>query len=304
MWFRIEVDHTVSKIARSLSSSASSSSHFGPSQPRMAKAETSATAAKGAGAAADREWRPAYPITFAPLFDPAQWELGKFSAYFFGFPGFFAPWNILYFALTVASHHYTTPPLEACRTFAAGWLAQLFLRNMALLWIFAGGWHALLYWPFRAQGLEKKYERRFPDPAPAVGANKWILGSQTAENVFVSCSSGVLTWTAYEAIFLRLWAVGAIPGAYFDWWEQPLWSCAQLLAIPIWREFHFYFTHRAMHWKPLYKRVHYLHHKNVNPGKTAISRALLRSLARSHARARAPDDYHVLISNARGCAGG
>jgi hypothetical protein len=70
---------------------------------------------------------------------PAQWVLGKFSACFFGFSGFFAPWNVLYFALTVAPHHYTTPPLEACRTFAASWLAQLFLRNVALLWIFAGG---------------------------------------------------------------------------------------------------------------------------------------------------------------------
>ncbi|MDB3902321.1 hypothetical protein N9362_00020 [bacterium] len=100
----------------------------------------------------------------------------------------------------------------------------------------------------------------------------------------------MLTWTAYKAIFLRLWAAGATPGAYFDWWEQPLWLCAQLVAIPIWREFHFYFTHRA---------VHYLHHKNVNPGKPAISRA-----SRSLARMRAPDDYHVLISNARGCAGG
>ena len=213
-----------------------------------------------------REWRPSYPITFAPLFDPAAWTVPNFQKYFFGFPGFFAPWNIIYFALTCASHYYTTPALEACMTFAVGWLAQLFLRNMVLLWLFAGGWHALLYWPFQVQGLKKKYEQRFPDPAPKVGANKWIFGSQTAENIFVSCSSGVLTWTAYEALFLRLWSVGAIPGAYFDWWEKPAWSVTQLLMIPIWREVHFYFTHRAMHWKPLYKHVHYLHHKNVNPG--------------------------------------
>jgi len=38
-----------------------------------------------------------------------------------------------------------------------------------------------------------------------------------------------------------------------------------LAAIPFWREFHFYWIHRLIHWKPLYKHVHYLHHKNINP---------------------------------------
>ena len=29
---------------------------------------------------------------------------------------------------------------------------------------------------------------------------------------------------------------------------------------------HFYFIHRLIHWKPIYKWVHYLHHKNVTVG--------------------------------------
>merc|ERR1711934_353252 len=53
---------------------------------------------------------------------------------------------------------------------------------------------------------------------------------------------------------------------YTDWWATPAWSVTWLLLIPIWREFHFYWTHRLIHWKPLYKTVHYLHHRNVNPG--------------------------------------
>ena len=32
------------------------------------------------------------------------------------------------------------------------------------------------------------------------------------------------------------------------------------------REIHFYFTHRLLHWRPIYKKIHYLHHKNVNFG--------------------------------------
>ena len=29
---------------------------------------------------------------------------------------------------------------------------------------------------------------------------------------------------------------------------------------------HFYVFHRILHFQPLYRRVHYLHHQNINPG--------------------------------------
>ena len=32
------------------------------------------------------------------------------------------------------------------------------------------------------------------------------------------------------------------------------------------RHFHFYWVHRLIHWKPLYKISHFVHHKNVNIG--------------------------------------
>ena len=109
-----------------------------------------------------KEWRPDYPCAYAPVFEPSKWSAKNFTAYFFGFPGWFAPWNLVYAAVTAVSHAYTTPPLDACREFSLSWMAPLFLRNQILLWIFAGGWHALLYWPFRANGLHKKYDRKWP----------------------------------------------------------------------------------------------------------------------------------------------
>jgi hypothetical protein len=50
------------------------------------------------------------------------------------------------------------------------------------------------------------------------------------------------------------------------WQRHPVWFVVLMLAVPFWREFHFYWIHRAIHWKPMYKHVHSLHHKNVNPG--------------------------------------
>jgi sterol desaturase/sphingolipid hydroxylase (fatty acid hydroxylase superfamily) len=59
----------------------------------------------------------------------------------------------------------------------------------------------------------------------------------------------------YEAFALRRWARDEDAGLYTDWWASPVYSCAWLLLIPIWREFHFYWIHRLCHWKPLYKTV-------------------------------------------------
>jgi sterol desaturase/sphingolipid hydroxylase (fatty acid hydroxylase superfamily) len=36
------------------------------------------------------------------------------------------------------------------------------------------------------------------------------------------------------------------------------------LAIPVWRSTHFYFAHRLIHIRVLYKYVHSLHHRNID----------------------------------------
>ena len=42
--------------------------------------------------------------------------------------------------------------------------------------------------------MERKYDKKWP------GANKkFMFGHQTYENIFMSCTSGVGIWTAYEA---------------------------------------------------------------------------------------------------------
>jgi len=198
---------------------------------------------------------------YAPIFDPPRWGISDIFKYFFSYPGYFAPWNIIYYATVCLSHKYTTPRLELCKTFEIGWLAQVFGRNQLLLWIFSGGWHGALYWPLYLNDMDKKYDKKWP-----AKGKKFLFGDQTLENVFTSCTSGVLIWSALEALFLRAWSLGRVKGLYLDVFDRPIWSLAQLILIPFWREFHFYWIHRMSHWGPLYKWVHYFHHKNVNPG--------------------------------------
>jgi sterol desaturase/sphingolipid hydroxylase (fatty acid hydroxylase superfamily) len=79
-----------------------------------------------------------------------------------------------------------------------------------------------------------------------------------------SLGSGVPIWTAYEVLTLWAFANGYIPFLFF--FENPVWFVALMLLIPLIREFHFYLIHRLIHWPPLYRTVHALHHKNANPG--------------------------------------
>ena len=39
---------------------------------------------------------------------------------------------------------------------------------------------------------------------------------------------------------------------------------ASIFWVPMWRTFHFYFAHRLLHYRPLYKYVHSLHHRNTD----------------------------------------
>ena len=71
-------------------------------------------------------------------------------------------------------------------------------------------------------------------------------------------------WTAYEAVTWWLYANELLP--YLSWASNPVWFIALIVLIPMIREVHFYLIHRLLHWKPLYRAAHYLHHRNVNIG--------------------------------------
>lgn len=201
------------------------------------------------------EWRPAKPVAYAPLF---QWpaHVARFLRWL---KSYVLGWNLLWFALTLTTWRYFQPSLETCQTFRFGWIAQMLGRNLALLWIVYGGWHLYLYM-LRRKGHRGKYSPRWQNPHGAT----FLFQNQVLDNLFWTCGSGCLTWTAYEVVSMWMYASGRLP--YLEFKTSPVGFVAVVLLIPIWREFHFYWIHRFIHWKPLYDRIHYLHHYNINPG--------------------------------------
>jgi sterol desaturase/sphingolipid hydroxylase (fatty acid hydroxylase superfamily) len=203
-------------------------------------------------------WQPRELIQTPPVFVWPPRPLG-FLKWLFGSDGYLWPWNALFAALALLAWRFATPPLPMMKHAAIGWIALIFARNLVLITLYASAWHWRLY-AQRAQGIAYKYNSRWPTPENST----FLLGSQLRDNLFWTLFSAVPIWTTYEVLTFWLQANGYVPTV--SWELHPAYCTLLMLSIPLLRDIHFYAVHRLIHWPPLYRTVHYLHHKNVNPG--------------------------------------
>jgi sterol desaturase/sphingolipid hydroxylase (fatty acid hydroxylase superfamily) len=203
------------------------------------------------------EWRPPYPVRYAPLF---SWPLRtpEILKWLVRYPGFLWPTNALILLITTVSWFLTQPALARCAHLEAGWMLQIYVRNLAMMWLFYGAYHLHLH-ILRREGDARKYDPHWP----ARNSRLFLFGDQVLDNIFWTSGVAAIVWTAYEVVTVWLYANGHIP--WLAWARHPVFFVGWFFVIPLWREFHFYWVHRLIHWKPLYKHVHYLHHKNTNP---------------------------------------
>ena len=124
------------------------------------------------------DWIPEEHLNVAPVF---VWPIKPlaFLKYLFGFPGYFLPYGVIYMAVPMITWLYFTPAMEEMRTFALGWIAYTFIRNIILISIVILLWQGWLHWR-KAQGTDWKY------------SNKWfarnnpifMFSNQTLDNLF------------------------------------------------------------------------------------------------------------------------
>lgn len=151
------------------------------------------------------------------------------------------------------------PSLETMKTLDPDWIAAIWLRNLILMILVAGGLH-LFFYTLKGQGKRLKYDGR----DLAASGRKFTLGSQVRDNMFWTLTSGVAVWTAFEVLTFWMMANGWVP--VMMWHDNPVWFVAMIALTPVWISFHFYWIHRALHWPPLYRLAHALHHRNTNVG--------------------------------------
>lgn len=200
-------------------------------------------------------WTPPEYIDIAPIFvwPPKPVALVKWT---FGWNGYFFPYNVLYM-LCAFLFLYLLPDMEQMKTLQLYWIIKLFVANLTLVIVWISIWHLRLYIQ-KAQDTEYKYNRRWPRDTGA-----FLFGSQFYDNAFLTVASAVPIWTAYLVISLWAMANGWVP--YLDAREHPVYFVLFVFLLQLFREVHFYAIHRLIHWAPLYRMVHSVHHKNANP---------------------------------------
>jgi sterol desaturase/sphingolipid hydroxylase (fatty acid hydroxylase superfamily) len=204
------------------------------------------------------DWQPDRLVTYPPVF---VWPVKPiaFLKWVFGYPGYLAPWNLLYGCLAALIWLYALPPMHVMKTLSIGWIAFLFVENAVLVVVVFGLMHLRLYMQ-RKQGITFKYNAKWP----SAGNGAFLFANQTVDNVVWTFGSAIPIWTAYEVFMMWMFENGHIPYVRFS--AHPIYCIALLLLTPLARDLHFYLVHRAMHLPALYPIVHKLHHNNVNPG--------------------------------------
>ncbi len=166
---------------------------------------------------------------------------------------------ILCLALAVVVYFAFLPSPEVMQVLSLGWIVQVWLCNLLIIFFCAGALHYYFY-ILKRQGRDLKYEARDQDRNSKIHT----FGNQVHDNMFWTLGSGVFFLTAYEVVYFWLSANGYVPTLMFV--ENPIWFIVLFPLIPIWSSVHFYWVHRLLHWPPLYRVAHALHHRNVNIG--------------------------------------
>ena len=77
-------------------------------------------------------------------------------------------------------------------------------------------------------------------------------------------SLGILQWTLWDCVMIRLWATGKVPytsnAELLSSWRSLVLNVFAVFMTPCWRDTHFYIVHRFSHLRAVYKFVHSLHH--------------------------------------------
>jgi sterol desaturase/sphingolipid hydroxylase (fatty acid hydroxylase superfamily) len=131
----------------------------------------------------------------------------------------------------------------------------VFGLNLVRYLLVAGAAFVLLHWltPRRLQA-----RRLGSGPVSLTQARRELLSSVLSIGIF-----------ALVGVGLYLLAQSGASRIYRDDRYGPVWFVLSVPVMLILHDTYFYWTHRLMHWKPLFQRVHLLHHRSHDPSPLA-----------------------------------
>ena len=174
-------------------------------------------------------------------------------------PNCFFPYNAVFFLSALAWWYWVLPDVAVMKTLAWGWILKLFAVNVVAVFLGFETFELRLYMQ-RAQGNRFRYNPQWP--------SEHTYEALRFQNQNVDCmlrffGTSLPIWTAIQVAILYAYANGFVPWPIFA--ENPVDLALLAPAVPMIHQAYFYFLHRALHWEPLFKWVHSVHHNSVNP---------------------------------------
>jgi len=167
--------------------------------------------------------------------------------------------RLIILLLAIICALFFQPNLSQTSEISFNWIALIYVRNLLLMCLVAGGLHWYFYIK-RAQGDEYRFDAR-----PLVNKGRaFTFDSQVRDNMFWTLGSGVAIWTGYEVLMMWALANGYAPALTMP--GDMLWLVLLIFLLPMWETTHFFLIHRLIHHTALYQRIHALHHRNTNVG--------------------------------------
>lgn len=202
-------------------------------------------------------YKPDLPIAPSPYFN---WPPNVGSIVRWILHGWFpVSERLVILLLSLLTVYYLNPALELTQEISIGWVAQIYVRNLVLMTLVAGGLHTYFY-ILKVQGDDRRYDAR----PFAQKSRVFTFGTQVHDNIFWTLLSGVLIWTTYECLMYWALANGYAPA--LDLPADIALLVLFIFLLPVWETTHFFLIHRLIHWTPFYQRIHALHHRNTNVG--------------------------------------
>jgi sterol desaturase/sphingolipid hydroxylase (fatty acid hydroxylase superfamily) len=174
-------------------------------------------------------------------------------------PGYLWPWNAFHIATAILWVTVLIPSWESLASFSLGNYLYLYVLNAIGIILFYGLFE-LRYYVQKKQANRFKYNAKFPSDA---SSDVFWFNSQNIDNFVRSVFVTIPLWTLVEIVML--WAYANSWAVWLPWTTHWMWLSFVVFAAPFVHEVYFFFLHRAIHWGPLYKYVHSVHHNSINP---------------------------------------
>ncbi len=201
------------------------------------------------------DWTPTATAQTAPLWNWPP-DPGKILGWL---PGYLWPWNAFHMATALLYWRFVIPDVETMKSLTWGWPLWLYAVNATAIFVMYGSVE-LFYYVKRRQGSRFKYNSKFPSDHPS---DVFWFKSQNIDNFLRTLFISVPLWTLVEVFMLWCFATGHAP--WLSWGQHPVYLAFLVLLAPVIHEAHFFCIHRLIHWGPLYRWVHSVHHNSINP---------------------------------------